>query len=242
MHSQLVRIAQGVLRRRGAALVRYDARHFSEVRRANLLASRGISVAVDVGANEGHYALALRRHGYEGRIVSFEPQSGAFTRLAERAERDIRWECSRIALGRASGEAVLNLSANSSSSSILAMNERHEVAAPESAYVGCEVVSVATLDSLARELFTASDRCLLKIDVQGLELDVLRGAERSLEQVQVVEVELSLVSLYRGAPLLPDVLDYLQTRDFALFGLDPVLLDPSSGAVLQLDGLFARLP
>jgi FkbM family methyltransferase len=223
------------------ALVRYDARHFAEVRRAELLVANEIDVVLDVGANDGTYALSLRSGGYAGRIVSFEPQSEAYAELAEAASRDARWECRRLALGDRLGEAVLNLSSNSSSSSLLSMNVRHEEVAPESAYVGSEVVSIATLDELRDELLAPDDRVMLKIDVQGLELDALRGAGSTLEQVLLVETELSLVPLYDDAPLLPEVLSYLQLRGFSLLGLAPVLLDPRSGAVLQLDGSFGRV-
>ena len=89
------------------------------------------------------------------------------------------------------------------------------------------------------QLLEPGERALLKADVQGFELEVLRGSERTLEQVELVEVELSLVPLYAGAPLLPEVYEHLRERGFALVGLEPVLLDPA-GAVLQLDGLFAR--
>ena len=86
----------------------------------------------------------------------------------------------------------------------------------------------------------ASDRVWLKLDVQGSELSVLRGAERTLERVEVVETELSLVELYEGQALLPDVYAHLTQRGFGIWFLEPVFRDSSSGELLQLDGLFAR--
>jgi FkbM family methyltransferase len=228
------------LRRAGIDVVRYDERHVASLRRAGQLRRRAVTVALDVGANDGLYGQALRRGGYRGRIVSFEPQRSAYERLSLVAADDPLWDCRPVAVGESAGEAVLNLAANSSSSSLLAMEEIHARAAPESRYIGAEPVAVIALDDLLGELLQPGDRCFLKVDVQGAELAVIRGAARVLEQTVLLEAELSLVPLYRGAPLLGEVIDHLQQGGFALLGLEPVLLDPEDGSVLQLDGLFGR--
>ena len=228
------------LHRAGLDLVRYDERHDAGLRRAGQLRWRGVTVALDVGANDGLYGQALRRAGYQGRIVSFEPQRSAYERLSRVSAGDPLWDCRLVAVGETAGAAVLNLAANSSSSSLLAMEERHVRAAPESRYVGTEPVAMLALDDLFGELLQPGDRCFVKVDVQGAELEVFRGAGRLLEQTVLIEAELSLVPLYRDAPLLADVVGHLQQKGFTLLGLEPVLLDPEDGAVLQLDGLFGR--
>lgn len=81
----------------------------------------------------------------------------------------------------------------------------------------------------------------MKLDVQGFELEVLRGAVRTLEQIEVLEAELSLVPLYDGAPLFGDVVRYLDERNFGLLGREPGFADPRTGALLQVDGLLARI-
>jgi FkbM family methyltransferase len=227
-----------LLRRLGVDLVRYDERHSAELRRRSVLAGLGIDVVIDVGANDGPYAAALRADGFAGRIISFEPQAEAFARLERRASDDPLWEARRCAAGAERGRATLNVSGNSSSSSLLAIEERHVSSAPESAFVASETVDVVRLDDL--DLVGAEDRALLKLDVQGYELEALHGAEQTLERVVAVDTELSLVPLYQGAPLLPEVMSYLLQRGFKLVGLEPVFLDPADGAVLQLDGLFVR--
>jgi FkbM family methyltransferase len=226
-----------MLRRFGVDVVRYDERRSSDLRRLYLLSRYGVEVVLDVGANDGSYAAGLRAFGFRGRIVSFEPQAAAYERLAHRALSDPLWECRPVAVGAAAGVVALNISANSSSSSLLEMESRHVAAAPTSRYVAKEQATMISLDE--SQLLEPGERALLTADVQGFELEVLRGSERTLEQVELVEVELSLVPLYAGAPLLPEVYEHLRERGFALVGLEPVLLDPA-GAVLQLDGLFAR--
>ena len=231
-------LARRLLHAAGVDLVRYDERHSADLRRRRILRGRQIDVVVDVGANDGSYALALRQAGFAGRIVSFEPGSSAFAGLDERAAADRNWDAHRLAIGAMRGSATLNVTGNSSSSSLLALRGLQGEAEPASAVVATELVEVAVLDEL--DLVRPGERAFLKLDVQGYELEALRGATAMLASVQAVETELSLVPLYDGAPLLAEVVSHLQDRGFRLYGLDPVFCDPRDGAVLQLDGMFVR--
>ena len=202
---------------------------------------RNLEVLLDVGANEGLFAQRLRANGYRGRIVSFEPLSAMFAKLEAAAADDPNWICVNIALGAKTDRLQLNRAGNWASSSFLEMNPRHSEAEPRSAYVGTEECEVARLDDLRAKLFEPRERAYLKLDVQGYELEVLRGAVQTLEQVEVMEAELSLVPLYDGAPLFGEVVSYLDERGFALLGLEPGFADSRTGALLQVDGLFARV-
>jgi FkbM family methyltransferase len=229
-----------MLQRLGLDLVRYGPDRFPELRRARLLRQQPVDVVLDVGANAGQYVSGLRSAGYGGRIVSFEPLEDAYRRLERRAATDPAWDCRRVALGERSGVSMIHVAGNSSSSSLLPMAARHVQSAPESAYVSEEQVEVRPLDDLAGELVLPGDRVWLKLDVQGFELPVLHGGERTLEQVVVLETELSLVELYQGQALLPEVYAYLVTRGFGVWFLEPVLRDPLTGELLQVDGVFVR--
>ena len=231
-------VARRLLHGAGLDVVRYDERHSADLRRRRILQDRHIDVVVDVGANDGPYAIALRRAGFAGRIVSFEPGSSAFARLAERAAADENWDVYRLAIGSGRGSATLNVTGNSSSSSLLALRQLHVGAEPASSVVATEDVDVAALDELA--IVRDGERALLKLDVQGYELEALWGADTMLGSVQAVEAELSLVALYDGAPLLPELVSHLLDRGFRLHGLEPVFCDPRDGAVLQMDGMFVR--
>ena len=114
----MITAARSLLRRLGVEVVRYAPRNFLHLRRPHLLADEGIDVVLDVGAHDGSWARSLRRSGYDGRIVSFEP-------LAEPAgERDPRWEWQMLALGDRDGTAVFHVSANRKSSSLMPMRRR----------------------------------------------------------------------------------------------------------------------
>jgi FkbM family methyltransferase len=208
--------------------------------RAELIAERAIDAVVDVGANEGLFAKRLRDEGFTGRIVSFEPLSSAFVLLALASAPDPKWECLRLALGATTGEATLNVAGNLASSSFLPIDRELTEAEPRLAYVGKEECSLSTLDTLAPDLFQPEERLYLKLDVQGFELEVLRGAKATLKHVVVLDVELSQTQLYEGAPLMDEVVAYLAERDYALLGTEPAYVHPRTGETVQLDGLFVR--
>jgi FkbM family methyltransferase len=209
-------------------------------RRLAVLRELGIDLVIDVGANDGAFGRELRADGYKGRIVSFEPTSAAFAALAAGCADDPHWEARNVALGAEEGEATMNLSRNSSSSSLLAMDGRHEATAPEAAYVGTESVELARLDSFAEELAVATAAPYLKLDVQGYELEVCRGAAETLAAAKAVECELSFLPLYEQQPLFTDVVEWLRSRGLVLAGLEAVHADPRTSELLQVNGLFVR--
>jgi FkbM family methyltransferase len=239
-HDALLSIKRAALKA-GVEIKRAGPSPLHGPRRGQMLAQHGIDLVLDVGANAGQYAKQLRREGYRGRIVSFEPVNEPFLELSRHASGDVRWECRRIALADTEGTAEIHVAGNSAmSSSLLEMKERHVHAAPDSAYVGSERIDTARLDHLAGELADGAKHILMKLDVQGAEDRVLRGGTDLLARVDLLEIELSLVRLYDGQWLLPEMLTWLAERGFTLIGMEPVLRDPSSGYLLQVDGFFAR--
>lgn len=211
-------------------------------RKKQLFESYRIDTVLDVGANTGQFAQSLRDDlGYTGRIISFEPLSSAFDGLQRNAATDPAWEVLNIALGDTDETQVINIAGNSYSSSILNMLPTHLHSAPESAYVGTETIQVRTLDSLFRELCKSPGNVFMKVDTQGFESRVLKGAERSLEQIDTVQLEVSLIPLYESELLLSDMCLAMSNRGYTLVALENGFTDEASGQLLQIDGIFRRL-
>jgi FkbM family methyltransferase len=209
-------------------------------RRAKLLASTGVNLVLDVGASTGRWASELRHSGYRGRIVSFEPLSKTYRSLEAASADDPDWECRRVALGSEDGSAEINVAGNFDSSSLLAMEERQLESAPQAAYVDREQIPTARLDGIWDEVVRPGDRPYLKLDVQGFEMEVLRGGQSSLPKLAGLQVELSFVPLYKGAPLYREMIDHLELQGFRLAGLEPGHDDLRTGEMLQADGIFIR--
>jgi FkbM family methyltransferase len=207
-----------------------------------LFRAHDFNFVIDVGANTGQYGVMARRCGYRGPIISFEPLSAAHKELTQRAAPDELWTVAeKTALGAGAARTIINIANNSVSSSLLGMNSRHVAAAPNSAFVGTEEISVIALDDCIERYVGANTGGLLKIDTQGYEMEVLRGAHRTLSgKIDVVQTELSLVELYEGQPLMLSVCNFLERFGFNLRDIIPGFKDPASGRLLQLDGIFAK--
>jgi FkbM family methyltransferase len=229
------------IRRTGWDLTRIDTRPSEATQLVRQLRAHRIEVVFDVGANAGQFAEKLLDAGFPGRIVSFEPSTGAHSTLIKRAQRDSRWIIApRMALGDHSGTVSLNLAGNSVSSSVLPMLPSHGNAAPESRYVGSEIVDLRTLDGVNKEFATDRERVFLKLDVQGFEANVLQGAEQFLRRVLGIQIELSLVPLYDGERLFHPMLDELEARGYELWSVVPGFSDPETSRLLQVDAIFFR--
>lgn len=200
-----------------------------------------IDLVLDVGANQGQFALELRSGGYAGNIVSFEPLSSVFPTLKRVSEDDDKWTIHpRCAVGSKNVEVEINIAGNSASSSLLPMLDSHLLAAPHTAYIGKESVPSLTLDSIAPDYLKKFKNTFLKIDTQGFEWDVLNGAQNILPNIRGVLLELSLVPLYEGQHLWREMIDQMEATGFSLWALQPGFTDAHSGQTLQADGIFFR--
>lgn len=201
------------------------------------MAHHEIGIVLDVGAALGTYARRLREAGYGGRIVSFEPVASAFAQLSAVADGDQAWRVHRLALGTEASELQINVGSNTSFSSFLDLTEANVGLVDGMHMIGREWVSVRRLDALGLELDAPA---MAKLDVQGLELQVLEGAAAILDRIELVEIELSLAQLYVGQPHALELANWLRDRGFDLVAIDPGQVDPVSGYTYEIDGIFAR--
>lgn len=208
---------------------------------ARMLAAHRVDTVVDVGANVGQFALALRDAGFRGHIISFEPLPSAHDRLREASRHDPFWNVApAMALGEQDGEVDLNVAGNSVSSSVLEMLDAHALAAPESRYASTVRVPLRRLDDAAGDYLRPDATIFLKVDTQGYEDQVLSGAPRLLGRAVGVQLELSLVPLYAGQRLYDEMLARMSERGLNLWSVASGFVDPRSGRMLQVDATFFR--
>ncbi len=233
---------KSIIRKIGLEITRSkhgESAHSLTLRLAELTKS---TMFLDVGANEGQFASSVSADIGGARIVSFEPSESAYALLKTHASRRRNWVVAkRVALSDQPGEAILHVSGNSVSSSLLEMEAAHSDAAPQSRYIATETVPCATLDSIVYEdMALHGEKFYLKIDTQGSELKVLLGASKTLNDVVAIQCEVSFVELYKGQPLANEVIRYLKERGFLLFGYANVFRDPKRHELLQADVFFLR--
>lgn len=227
--------------RAGLELRRFNSQESPDARLLHQLQLHRIDLVIDVGANDGGYGRFLRNGAYTGQILSFEPLSKAHADLMAATVDDTKWFVApRMALGASDGETKINIAGNSTSSSMLPMGELHQAAAPRSVYQGIEPVLLRRLDGFEHVAISTARSILLKIDTQGYEMPVLRGAAQLLHRVCGVQLELSVVALYDGQTTYREMIQWLADQGFELWNLLPGFADPGSGRMLQFDGVFFK--
>ena len=193
---------------------------------------------VDVGASSGFFAEAIQRQYGVERGVLIEPQPARCEELRAgfKAPCFSVHQCALSDQETACEMEVLNFDYSSSIlsprrdlvnvSTVLDLGVRERIA--------CRVT---TLDILLREACWSGPIDLLKIDVQGAELMVLRGAEKTLSTVRFVLTEISFKPLYEGSAVFSQVYDLLTARGFGLIALKEGFRG-HDGELLQGDALF----
>lgn len=239
--NKLERTTKNIFQKFGILIRKYNPATSEELRRIRLFEHYNIDLVFDIGANKGQYATGIMDAGYKNRIVSFEPLTSAYSVIDPLSKKYGQWTVApRCAIGSKKEEIEINISANSVSSTLLNMLDTHIEGAPESRIVGKEKVQVYPLDEIGQH-YTGGNHIFLKIDVQGFEQEVLKGAQEMLKKAKGVEMEISLVPLYEGQGwLLPEILKYMSDHGFTLTSIVPAFTDHKSGKVLQCNGIFFR--
>ena len=232
-----------MLHRVGFELRRFSVEQSENARFISMLRTHNVNLIFDVGANAGQFGVLLREIGFDGKIVSFEPLSDARESLQNISRNDPLWQIAlQTAIGEENGEIEIQIAGNSHSSSILDMLDTHVRAAPDSKYIGKEKVALRKLDSIAPDYMDSNSIAFIKIDTQGYETQVMNGAKKLMSQIVGLQVEISLVPLYKGQCLFDEMLKKLKNDGFELWSISSVLSDPNTAQLLQVDATFFRAP
>ena len=202
-----------------------------------IVSSLDLDLVIDVGSNRGQFSLMSRIEHPTLQIHGFEPLPTEGRVYRNVFERDKKVTLHEMALGETSGSAEIHLSRRADSSSLLPIGDLQPKLFPNTDEIGTLKVRVATLDELD-EVWSSARRALLKLDVQGFELSVLKGAKRALKNCAFVYAECSEIPLYSGQALFPEVAEFLVGE-----GFKPVRRANEQwvdGKLVQADHLFAR--
>ena len=208
---------------------------------ARLIAAKGIDAVIDVGANNGQYARMLRKIGFTGTIYSFEPVAHVYAALAASAADDSRWHCFPFALGDKDETRTINVYSSDVFSSFLTANDYSKGIWNSLNTVREEQVEVKRLDAVfsglpGREELT---NFMLKLDTQGFDVQVFRGAAETLPHVAVLQSELGLVPIYDDATDPYAILKEYHAAGFFVSGMYPINRDPSL-AIIEFDVTLVR--
>lgn len=201
-----------------------------------------IRSVIDCGANEGQFARDISRVFPQVALYCFEPLPQPFAALSAWAESQRgRATCFQAALGERDEEVSMHLhTEHSTSSSLLATTTMEESLFPETRAQAEIAVRVTTLDAaLAAAIPSMKHEILLKLDVQGYEDRVLRGATRILPSVRACLLEVCVDPLYVEQAAFKDIVAILAQFDLTYAGnADQVFGE--DGRIMWLDALFLR--
>ena len=216
------------LRTRVAAAIEHDA----------VLAGLGLRTIVDIGANRGQFALSIRRLYPTAQIYSFEPLAAPADTWRKTFAGDARAELFNDAVAAEPGPATMHVARWDVSSSLLPIAPAQRANFPLSQEKAQQTVNKVLLADRIRP-DSIQTPALLKLDVQGFELNALQGCADLLDRFDFVYVEASFVELYVGQALATEVIAWLLQRHFTLL----CVANPSCGnspRPIQADFLFNR--
>lgn len=188
-----------------------------------------ITCVVDVGANLGQFRDMLYHDvGWEGPVVSFEPVARCFEELI--SVKRAGWRCFNYALGNETAKREITVFdspglASLRSPDIPAMNAL--LPAGDTKIISRETVQIRRLSEVFGEVTSGLDasRVLLKIDTQGYDLEVFRGARDVLPHVFALQTEISFLPIYEGMPDFSASIAEIRCAGFEVSGIFPVTLD-----------------
>lgn len=202
------------------------------------LINKKIRTVLDIGANTGQFADLIHKITPQAKIISFEPLRDCFKELEENGKKFGDFKAYNVALGDSEGEVPIYRSEFSPSSSLRPMAALHKAAYPFTKRGTVEKIVVKRLDGI-KDL-EIEHPMLVKIDVQGFEDKVIDGGSSTISKAQVLIVETSFQTLYKGQPMFGAIYDRLTKLGFNYRGNWYQDNDSRDGAALQSDAIFIK--
>lgn len=203
-----------------------------------LMASLRVGSAIDVGANKGQFSLMLKELHPTAPIHAFEPLVEAAIVFERLFDGVAGITLHRVAAGTENRETEINLSGSADSSSLLPISVLQDEAFPGTASVARRTIQMRRIDDVLKD-WTPIQPLLIKLDVQGYELEALRGMPALLGQAAYVYAELSFFPFYDAQPLAAELVAWLAEQGFELAYINDVSRT-SKGFPAQADVLFWR--
>lgn len=219
-----------------SAIWRYSVA--ASIEHTAVLRSLDCQTMVDIGANRGQFSLAARHSFPDAKIIAFEPLPEPAALFRKVFANDDATVLHVAAIGPKPKQCEMHVSARDDSSSLLPISALQDEIFPGTGEVGTVDVRVAPLDAFIDEGDILAP-AMLKLDVQGFELDALRGCESLLHKFNWIYCECSFVELYSGQKLAADVIEWLSGNGFRIKGMYNPAYD-HEGLAIQADFLFQR--
>jgi FkbM family methyltransferase len=243
MLTSLKRTVNRVLHRLGYEFGRYPNPAVLGPHLKKLLDLYEINCVIDAGACIGQYGRLLRGVGYTGRIVSFEPVAESFAALQSTSRFDGAWLARNLALGAEERTLLINVTRHPGLCSFLEPAQFiADFVGREAEVKAREEAAMTRLDRIFDDLVAglATPRVYLKMDTQGYDIEVLKGAAGCLDRIVALQTEVATKYQYHGMTGYQEVISYLEERGFQISGIFPVALDERDLTAIEFDCVMVR--
>lgn len=184
----------------------------------------------DVGAYQGEFAKLCLSVWPQTRVACFEPQEQGVIELQKLARHKPSVTIFPILVGANTPQEKVGLHECRTASSILSEYVPQDF--PLKFY------SMRAIDDIIQQDFNSQSPDLLKIDVQGYELEVLKGAEKALTSIQVVLIEVNLLDIYKDVPLFHEITQWFANRGWVAYDICGITRRPLDQALWEADFIF----
>jgi FkbM family methyltransferase len=220
-------------------LLGYEIRRKQPQFAESVLSKIDFATVLDVGANTGQFSLAMRSSQPNTVVHAFEPIPHVFAVLQNSFQGDKNLHAHNLAISDSHAIADFEVNEYSASSSFLALDEAYRQMYPAACKTKTIKVNVTTLDRWVENRLLGRP-LLLKIDVQGNELNVLRGASTVLPYADYVLAEICMGAMYKGQATFKDIHQLLCGFDLDFVDFFPEKRRPDTLQCLFGDALFGR--
>lgn len=205
-----------------------DMRRFLEDLKARGL---GVTSIADVGANRGDWARMALALFPDAHCLLLEPQAEMKIELEALCHKSNKIKWIMAGVGAENGSLALSIWADVNGSSFIQGAKDHAVET--------RTLPIYTLDELYKNEAPPKPT-IVKIDVQGFELEVLKGAKTLMGQTEVFILEASLYPFLAGVPMVHELMAFMADHGYYLYDVAGWMRRPHDGALGQLDLVFAR--
>ena len=200
-------------------------------------------VFIDVGSNTAQFPFKARRRGFNGLVITLEPIKYLFDTIVEKSKNQNNWININSGVSNKKGKSEIYVMGGHGGTSSLLKPTKHLAgnAGASGKFKRKEKITITTLDDVISQHCPKEKDIYIKVDVQGLELQVMQGLKKHSSKVIGCRLEMAINTAdYENQPNMQYIIDYMRAKGFDLVHLEETWRNHKTKELLYMDGVFLR--